>query len=506
MAKTPSDRVFQLIKSLNGSEKRYFHIATTKDNGSKYLQLFAAMEEAPLFDDAVFQEAVYGKKRVEGKKFSELKSYLYDSICQQLVQYDASTSHEYTLRQWLLAVKSLYQRRLFHDCRYLLKKVQKMAENYEHFEVLLEVLHWEKLLTYADADIDYLDKNLADMQERESLYISQMSNLKAYEGLFYQLYLTIRKNPLHSEERSSLTERIIEHPLLASETACLSYRAKVWYYRIQALLQHQLRRMDQFYAQGKQLIAVMEEKPQWLKEDVSQYIAALSNFATSCGYQGCYDEMRQTLQKLRKVTPVTLDDKLKIHRQYFTNYFGLCINTGNFTEGLTVLNDHLSEVEQFDKQLFERSSFYFQYFYIYFGTGNLDKALHYLNEWLNQPRSAENQDLQSLARLLNLVVHFEMGNSLLVGSLLRSTQRLLQKSSQLNAFEQLFIQTIRQANQQTKRSSQRAVFSQGVEQLKTLTLRPEDKAMLRFFDFESWLESQVSSLTFEQVVQQRQLK
>jgi tetratricopeptide (TPR) repeat protein len=247
----------------------------------------------------------------------------------------------------------------------------------------------------------------------------------------------------------------------------------------------------------------MESDRAFLRDDSSQYIAALSNFATSCGYQGAYQEMRNVLEKLKKVKPQTTDDQLKIHRQYYNNYFGLCINTGSFKEGLKVLQQHLQDVKKLDKSLFEHSSFYFQYFYIYFGTEDYDQALNYLNEWLNLPRSVDQQDLQHLARLLNLIVHFEMDNTLLLTSLLRSTQRNLQKKGRYNAFEQLFIQCLKHAHTLPSYREQQKVFATYLQKLTDLEISPRDRATLRFFDFNSWLKSKATRTSFAEVVRSK---
>lgn len=500
MAKTPSTRLFLLVKSLSATEKRYFHIATQSDKGSKYLQLFEAIEAQEVFDEAALQVAVYGHYPVAGKKYSELKAYLYDAVLKHLADFDAQAAVDSTLKTMLLSIRSLFKRRLIDDCRYQLRRAKKLATTHEQFATLLELLDWEKQIMYAEADIDFFDRHLADIHAEETACLAKMDNLKGYETLFYELYVLMRKNTLKSEAGQQQIAAWYAHPLLTDEAACGSYKARVLYYRIHAILRHQQRRMADFYDNCKQLIAVMEADPLLLRDETAHYIAALSNYATSCGYEGRYDELNDCLQKLRKVVPATLDDALKIHRQYYTNYFSLCINTGQFEDGVAALQQHLREAETLDKHLFERSSFYFQYFYLYFGVGDFDEALTHLNRWLDQPRTVEQQDLQSLARLLNLLVHFELGNTLVVDSLLRSTQRKLSKSGQLNAFEQFFVHTLRQANQAPNTREQRARFAQGLQRLRELDLQPADRAILRFFDFESWLEAKATQVAFGRVV------
>ncbi|WP_044085677.1 hypothetical protein [Lewinella cohaerens] len=500
MSKTPSKRLFALIKSLSGPEKRYFKVANRSDSGSKYWLLFNAIESQETFNEVLLQQEVYGKTPVQSRKYSELKAYLYDLLLKSLQQYDEQTSVDYQLKHLLMGIRSLHRRWLFDDCKYLLKRTKKIAQKYERFSVILEVLDWEKQLAYASVDVDYLDNNLALLQEEEQSCLAKMANIKIYQGLFYRLYLMVQKNTVRSQEGKHEVETLAKHPLLISEDQCLSFRAKILFYRIHSILHYQFRRMEAFYTSCKALIELMESEPSILKEDSTQYIAALSNLAASCGYEGAYQEMRDVLEKLRKVKPQTIDDQLKIHRQYYNNYFGLCINTGSFEEGLKVLKRHLQDVKKIDNSLFEHRSFYFQYFYIYFGVEDYDQALNYLNEWLNLPRSVDQQDLQHLARLLNLVVHFEVGNTILLTSLLRSTQRNLQKKGRYNAFEQLFIQCLKQANQLPAYREQQKVFKEYLKKLETQQLTARDRATLRFFDFESWLKSKATRTPFSEVI------
>jgi tetratricopeptide (TPR) repeat protein len=212
--------------------------------------------------------------------------------------------------------------------------------------------------------------------------------------------------------------------------------------------------------------------------------------------------MRLSLQKLKKVEPHSVDDQLKIHSQYYNNYFALCIRTGNFSEGLQLLKRHLKEVKSLDQKLFQRSRFYFQYFYIYFGSGNYSQSLIHLNEWLNLPKSVEQQDLQHLARLLNLIVHFEIGNTILLSSLIRSTQRSLQKQDRWNAFEQVLLQSLRQAIQLPSFREQQTLFQQSLKKFLAIKLSPADHALLRFFDFKSWWQSKAERRDFASVMQE----
>lgn len=503
MAKTPSTRLFDLVKSLSGSEKRYFKLATKKDGDSKYLQLFEAIEEQVDFDDILLKEIVYKRQEVRGKKFSELKAYLYDLILKNLQQFDEQNSVDYQLKSLLLSVRSMFRRLRYKDCKYLLTRAKKIALRYEKFTIVLEVIDWEKDLAYARSDVDYFDKHLISIRKEEEECLAKMMQVKTYESLFYELFLVARTNTPQAIKQKQKVEQLAAHPLMESNEIPTSFHAKVLYYRIQAILSYQRREVEKFYIQSGKLIPLIESKPFLLKEDSSLYISALNNLIVSCGFTLKYDELRDSLKKLKKVRPNTKDDELKIHRQYYTNYFRLCINTGEFTEGLIILKRHLKEVKKLDSRLFERNIFLFQYFYIHFGNGNFDQALAYLNKWLDLPRSVEQKGLQILARIFNLIIHYEMGNSILLDSLLKSTQRSLQKSKNYNAFEHLLFNCLRQANHLINKTEIKNIFADTVEELKSTKWSEKERAILRLFYFEEWLLSKAREKTFAKIIQER---
>ena len=73
MPKTPSHKLFNLVKSLSGSEKRYFKLfvnknQTGKDN--KYILLFDALDTQENYDDEALREIVYPNQTIQSRKFS----------------------------------------------------------------------------------------------------------------------------------------------------------------------------------------------------------------------------------------------------------------------------------------------------------------------------------------------------------------------------------------------------------------------------------------------------
>ncbi|MEZ4891521.1 MAG: hypothetical protein R2778_00715 [Saprospiraceae bacterium] len=72
------------------------------------------------------KQAIYQDEQIEGKKFSELKAYLYDLLLKCLQSFDEQQSVEYKIDQFLQSThKVLYKRGHYQDCRDLFAKKQK---------------------------------------------------------------------------------------------------------------------------------------------------------------------------------------------------------------------------------------------------------------------------------------------------------------------------------------------------------------------------------------------
>lgn len=502
MAKTPSTKLYELIHSLTGSEKRYFKLYVNEHGkkNSKYMQLFHALESMETFDEEQLKNNIYKGRAIESRKYSELKSYLYDLVLKCLQSYDEKRSVDYKLKSILKSIHSLYRRSLFEDCKVLIDKAMKPALKYEQFKVILELQDWKKQIYYALADIGHLDKELPRINAIENKTIRQLQNLLEYKEIFYRLLINMRKDPSgKSKPKKEVAPDFINHPLLKKENQALSHQALVTYHRIWTIHHFSKGEFPEFFTGSKKLIRIMESKPYFLKEDLSEYISALSNYAISSSLVKAYDDTLECLEKLRALKPVTTDDATKIHRQYFTMKFHLCIISGEFEEGVKALEEHLHQVGKFDSNLFERDSFLFQYFYIHFGAGNYDSALEYLNRWLSLPKRVERQDMWITSRIVNLILHYEMGNMLLLESLIRSTYRYLSKSDSLSPYESKVLGFFRESLKFQDKTQQRKAF----EELRSVLQQSEYQKMRpRLFNIEAWFEAKIQNKKFSDIIKE----
>lgn len=502
--KTPSSRLYDLVKALSSAERRYFKIFinSKEASNSKYVRLFDTIAASDRFDDEELMRAVYGGNPTETRKYSELKSYLYELIIKSLQSFDEKSSVDYRLKNQLLGVRALFKRSHFEDCKTILAKLKKTATEYEDFNTLIEILNWEKRIAYTQTDIAFLDREMKRITEEEQGYLEQLSNISAYRNIFFNILVGIRKDVSRSKTQREAFAQIMENPLMKEDANPRSLIAKVLYYRILSIYYFSTSNFEAFYASSNKLLALMEHNQLMLQEDVSEYISALNNHIISCGRLIKVEEVRETLEKLNRVKPITADDEVKIHRLYYMNKFRLCISTGEFQEGAWELKRYLKTVGIVEKEQVFKTNFYFQYFCIYFGIGNFEDALNSLNNWLKMSENVERKDLQSLARILNLIIHYELGNNMLLDSLLRSTYRYLNKANRLSEFERKMMNFVREAGKPHSRKEMQQILETLKQDFEELSRQPS-YGVFDLFDIIAWLESKINGKPFDVVVRER---
>ncbi|MFZ4634363.1 MAG: hypothetical protein ACOYNO_09190 [Saprospiraceae bacterium] len=499
MPKPASDKLFRLIKGLTPAEKRHISVlvkARPADH-NKYLTLFHEMDVAHAPDDAAIRDKIY-PNAAEGKKYPELKAYLYTFILKCLQVYDEKRSIDQRIRHRLHSVEVLYRRGLYDDCDELLLKTTKIARQYEDFSALIEVLNWEKKLAYTRMDVNFLHRQLQRIQHEEQLAVNMLENAAAYRQVFFQVYQIIKEDTRQNSHEQLTALR--DHELFLSPDMALSHRAKIYYFRAQNLMHYAQKDYPAFHETGQQLLTLLESKPHFLKIDLSDYIATLSNLILACGLLGRYDAVNQHLHKLQQLEPITLDDRQKIHRQYFTNKFVLCMYTGAFDEARREMQRCRQEAQDMGPEVFESASFYFQFCCICFGCGEYEDALEYLHHWQNQPKSVEREDLQSLARMIQLILHFELDNKLLLESLLRSATRFLRKKNRFAAFEKRFLKLMNGLMQADSSESGRLLLEHMFAEMSKWRKDSAVQTLLQTFDLEAWMEGRLSNRPFAEVV------
>lgn len=142
-----TDDLFELIKALTPTEKRYFKIHAKTHVGDKYKnnyeKLFDAINYWP--DDMPYDEKVF-KRKHKGKTFiknlSVEKNYLYELLLETMRRYQAENKQEIRLHQLTADLNLLYNKGLLDQARKLIDKAYAMAEENELIPLMINLCQY----------------------------------------------------------------------------------------------------------------------------------------------------------------------------------------------------------------------------------------------------------------------------------------------------------------------------------------------------------------------------
>ena len=521
------DNLYTIIKSLTKTEKAYFKKFASRHilgKQNKYVVLFDAIASGSNgYDEMEIKKKFQNEKFV--KNFPVIKRYLFSMILKSLNSFYSASSPDNEIKNQVRHIEILYKKGLFESCSKILNGSLKLAYRTDNFMAILELLRWKKNLinegVYKGNEFAILEK--AHREEKE--VISKISNLSNYRLISYHARsLAKGTNPnLTGENIRKELLNILNNPLFMSDKKALSFPATITYYHVLALVYESLSKNFEALECRKQLIRIMESHPETLKINITNYIVSVYNILGTCLNLKYFNELGYYIKKLRtieKTSPgkVSKNDRLLIFMGSSIFELRMHISRGEFSESCKNLIEIEDGLEQFNKTIVKADKL--QCFYLlgygYFGVGKINEALKWINEILNDNDANQDSKLYIKSRIINLIIHYELGNFELLDYLIKSTYRFLKKNKFSGHDEKIVIEFLKRLPDISSQNQLLNLFTESLEQLKipqqnnlinSLEFKPVSKFEIQNsftnsaeFDLVSWLESKISGSRFEDMV------
>ncbi|MFK7757577.1 MAG: hypothetical protein AB8B53_11670 [Flavobacteriales bacterium] len=504
----PSTELFELVKSLSKSEKRFFKLSSSLQTGEKnYLKIFDAIEKQSEYDEAALKETF--KKEIFVNHFPSEKNHLYKLILKSLRNYHSDNSINSILKQEIKNVEILYNKGLFKECNKFLMRAKKQAIENEKFYFLFELISWEKLLLEEAFEDGQFNKDLDKLIDEEQDVIAKLRNLAEYHVLYSKINYVFRSEGFsRNAEDIKIVREIEDNPLIKGKNTALSKRAATICYYTQGFCAMANSQTSQALAKFKRVKDILDERPK-LKEDLSKrYVKTMAKLI-SCNIDlGEYDEAWRIKDELKAIPGQrgfkSIDIKLNVFKISIISELQLLTRSGDFAKALVVVEDALDGLDKVEGRLRKEQllELYYHVAYSYFGNGEFNQALFWINKVLNDNENTLRKDLFSYARLFNLVIHFELKNYDLLEYITKSTQRYLVRRQRDYELEKLVIDHLRKLIRENKSQNKKQKYETFRIELEKLIQEPEDQIVLRYFDFKAWIDSKIEDVPFSKAVSQ----
>ncbi len=506
MAKGISTDLFDLVSSLSRTEKRYFkvfaarHVSNGDNNSLKVFDVVDKQVAIGQYNEKEILQKFRKEKFIN--QLPRVKNYLQELILKSLAQYHGEKTVTAKLNHWIIQIEILYNKGLYKHCGKLIAKTKSLAEMHELWPILLTAQQWERRLVLSGIYPEVNPEKFKQLMSEEEKIIRRIGHLNLRcESLFL------------GEDNGSPRPKIDQptEPFVPDEAghSATSFKEQVYNHYLKATRHFENGRHKKAYHYSNLLIQLFESKPELLKEQVKNYLISLSNHITLCFQSGKHLELLQSFNRLHLflsdntlTIPPGIRAKLFIHSYIIglQSYLQKGIPdeetqmAAKIEEGLQELKPHIKPEAL--KLLFYNTAYYC------FVSGAYESALDWVNKVLNDTSDKIRPDIHCQVKILNILIHFELGNFLLIENLIVPTKRFLVKKGFNGAIEKAILDFFQ--HRVLKAGSQKEISAQlNILRTQLYDLSQQTKHLL-YFNYFSWIHSKVHGKRFIDVVKQDQ--
>ncbi|MDA7803176.1 hypothetical protein N8987_01195 [Crocinitomix sp.] len=504
MSNKVSNHLFELIKSLNKSEKRYFKLFSSRhtigeENG--YLRLFDFIDKMDTYqEDLIF---MHFKGQALLNKFSITKARLYNNILRGLDSFNSNTSHDAQLYRSIHCADILYDKGLYKQCEKILKSAEKQAIKYERFNLLLEIKQKQKKLVENEMYTEIKVSQIQKMFEQEKSIIDEINvyhelwNVKSL--LFQEINL---KGNVRDEEDTLRLKKLVDQ---IANIKPKKYSSKVNYlfHHIHSAYYFSVNDLECSYHHLKANIDVLEDDSATFNDRPNLYFSLLTNIIYVSTRLEKYEDAQVYLAKLKAQANDSKQTKtLDLDIKYFSSSCSLelflLIEQGDYSKALEMVPDIEKAYRLYGGNINSLRKAYidFKVGILYLSLGDFSQSLLWINKILNESKIDQKQDIFCFAQLINLILHFELNNDRFLPYAINSTKRFLKNRNRIYAFEEVFLKLITRMSKTAGFFELEDILLPVEKELIALKNDPKEQVVFDYFDFLTWVQSKLKRKTF----------
>ncbi|MEO6001490.1 MAG: hypothetical protein ABIN89_31850 [Chitinophagaceae bacterium] len=511
MPNRSTDSLFQLIKSLEKSEKRNFKLYVKRNSATvdlKIIHLFDALDKMNDYDEETLLRKNSSLKK---QQLSNIKAHLYRQILASLRLLNNDDNIDIQLHEQMDHARILYNKGLYLQSLKILDKIKENAKAHNQLTFLLQVLFFEKKIEALHITRSMQDR--ADQLTQEVNYVnnrlvmvSQLSNLSL------QLYSWYIKNGHARNEKDEIAiKKFFEEYLSFDVQGVTGFYEKLYLYQSYCWYAFIMQDFLLYYRYAQKWVDLFEKEPFMIEVETAHYIKGMHNLLGAhfdLQNHKKFDETITIFEKFANSKVVCLNENNRIQVFVYLNIAKLNKHfmEGTFTEGLKLVPVIENNLVEYSRYLDRHRIlvFYYKLASLFFGCGEYGTAIDYLNKIINWKVDLRT-DLQCYARLLHLIAHYELGNFEILEYLTKSVFRFMAKMENLSIVEKEIFVFIRNSFRLSP-GMLKPAFEKLLGKLKKLEMSHTEARAFAYLDIISWLESKIRNVPVQDVIREKYLK
>lgn len=480
----PREDLFELIKAMTPSEKRYFRLSATATGKDKsvYMKLFDAIAAMESYDEPQLKRKFSKEKFI--RQLWVAKNYLYEVILKSLVQTARESSVAAEMYSEIVAAEILYNKGLWEQCLRQTEKTERKALRHEHFMIMEQLLEWKMKVLHHEHDLEGIIRLLA----AQRTWIQKRQREIELKEAAFRIYKFVSENEQKKSSPSAtlqqLAASIHKRPVNEADSTLMKY----YYYSALMLYHRHCGNRKGRLANARKALNVLEKNPFFLQSYPKTYLSAVNNL---CNALLDLTYLKQTEEHLKQVKERVLASKGQMRTETKAAAVATILNA----EMLLMVNHHrFDNIEKLERETnalvkthgglldeISLADLCFNTAHALFLSGRCAGVNDYLFPIISRAKIPAFADVYTSARMLSLMAHHETGYPQL-GSLVEAAAKYLQRQKMLAPFDKLFLDYLKQKNPQRKKAL--------LKELLKLLEQPDQPAsyFLSKIDIRRWLQ------------------
>ncbi len=510
MPNRSADALFQLIHSMQKSEKRNFKLyvqRNTSNNDLKIVQLFDAIDKMKDYDE---KDLITKTTSIKREQLSNMKAHLYRQILASLRLLESNENIEIQLHEQLDHAWILYNKGLYLQSLKILDRIKEIAKANNQISSLTETIFLEKKIEALHITRSMQDRaesltNEANTANEKLVNVTKLSNLAL------QLYSWYIKNGhARNENDERIIESYFEAHLMDGIISPEGFYQSLYYN--QSYCWYAFIRQDflLYYRYAQKWVDLFNREPAMIEIETANYIKGLHNLLNAHFNLRNHPAFIKTLQLFEKFSDANIVNQNYNNRiQVFVYLYIAKINRhfldGTFKEGLKIVPEIMHQLNEYNIYLDNHRVlvFYYKIASLYFGAGDYDTSINYLNKIINWKVDLRT-DLQCYARLLHLIAHYEIGNFQLLEYLIKSVYRFMAKMQNLSLVEEEVFKFLKKSFYLSAKKL-KPEFEKLLNTIKQFETSKFETRAFAYLDVISWLESKVYDKPVYEIIREKYL-
>ncbi len=497
-----SESLIHLINNLTKQEKKEFSLYISNKPEKDYIFLFRLIDDKKISDPEELKMAFLAAK--PASSFNTVVIYLFDLLIDILTRLRTEQDSYYLLFNELLHARVLYEKSMYQECFQVLKKVKEKAVYYEnHFALLVaQRLELNYLLTLDFEDMD--EQKLLNKQYKMNNTLKSIRQLNEQSSLYELLkYRMINRGASRSLEETQKLDDLV--------TSEISIVASAGVENFEIKKNHQLFQANYFITVGDykaafnsfvELNKLFEENSHLWNNPPVYYLMTVEGMLESLRIMHNYEGMNYFIEKLTKLSSPSSSFQLNVTYVIFIYRLFSFIDAGDFDKAGIWIAEHQSSL--IDKMLLlkeqQQAEMSLYIALIHLGNGEYRKARKRLSTTIGRGH-LYSLPLFRTIRIVNVMIHYELGDVDYIQSEIRSIKREMSKNKGYNLkVESFLLKFLNYSFADTNRKKRAEIWESMAEEVHALYADKYETQILRKFDFVAWVEAKIFEVPLSDIL------